>query len=155
MRIRIGHELVFEVPRPTPMLLMLYVRPEVAPALRQPEGIVVEPVIRVESFVDWFGNRAARIAAPPGSLRLRYDNVVEDSGQPEPTIEGLPLRPVAELPPESWRYLLASRYCEVDRMSAVAWDLFGSTPESWERVPAVVDSGDTTVALGYQAAPTT
>ena len=26
MRIRIGHELVFEIPRPTPMLLMLYVQ---------------------------------------------------------------------------------------------------------------------------------
>jgi len=150
VRIRIGHELVFEVPRPTPMLLMLYVRPEVAPALRQPEGIVVEPAIPVESFVDWFGNRAARIAAPPGSLRLRYDNVVEDSGQPEPTIEGLPLRSVAELPPESWRYLLASRYCEVDRMSAIAWDLFGSTPESWERVRAVVDWVHKNVTFGYQ-----
>ena len=34
MRIHVGHELVFEVPQPTPMLLMLYVRPEVAPALR-------------------------------------------------------------------------------------------------------------------------
>ena len=60
MRIRIGHELVFEVPQPTPMLLMLYVRPEVAPALQQPEGIVVEPAVPVESFVDWFGNRGAR-----------------------------------------------------------------------------------------------
>lgn len=64
VRIHIGHELVFDVPRPTPMLLMLYVRPEVATALEQPEGIVADPVGRVESFVDWFGNRAAPRAAP-------------------------------------------------------------------------------------------
>ncbi|HWN04778.1 MAG TPA: transglutaminase family protein, partial [Candidatus Dormibacteraeota bacterium] len=118
MRIRIGHELIFEIPRPTPMLVMLYVHPDIVPALRQPEAIQTEPVGDVESFVDWFGNRAARIVASPGTLRLRYDNVVEDSGRPEPTIEGQALRPVPELPPESWRYLLASRYCEVDRMSA-------------------------------------
>ena len=150
MRIRIGHELTFEVPRPTALLLMLYVHPDVARALEQPEAIQADPVGPVESFVDWFGNRAARIVAPAGALRLRYDNVVEDPGRPEPTIEGLPLRSVAELPPECWRYLLASRYCEVDRMSAIAWDLFGKTPETWERVQAVVDWVHDNVTFGYQ-----
>lgn len=150
MRIRIGHELIFEVPRPTPMLLMLSVHPEAAASLEQPERILTEPAVDVQAFVDWFGNRAARIVAPPGSLRLRYDNVVTSSGRPESTIEGLPLRPAPDLPPETWRYLLASRYCEVDRMSAIAWDLFGSTPESWERVQAVVDWVHRNVTFGYQ-----
>ena len=150
MRIRIGHELTFDVPRPTAMLLMLYVHPDVARALEQPEAIQADPVGSVESFVDWFGNRAARIVAPVGALRLRYDNVVEAPGRPEPTIEGLPLRSVAELPPECWRYLLASRYCEVDRMSAIAWDLFGKTHETWERVQAVVDWVHDNVTFGYQ-----
>lgn len=150
MRIHIGHELIFELPQPTTMLLMLYVRPEMAPALERPEGIVVEPAIPVESFVDWFGNRAARVMAPAGPLRIRYDNVVTDSGIPEPTIEGRPLVPVAALPPESLRYLLASRYCEVDRMTAIAWDLFGKTPETWERVQAVMDWVHKNVTFGYQ-----
>jgi transglutaminase-like putative cysteine protease len=150
MRIHIGYELVFEVPGPTPMLLMLYVRPELAPALQRPEGIVVEPAIPVESFVDGFGNRAARVVAPAGTLRIRYDNVVTDRGIPEPTIEGLPLVPVAALPAEALRYLLASRYCEVDRMTAIAWDLFGKAPETWERVQAVVDWVHKNVTFGYQ-----
>ena len=150
MRIHIGCELVFEVPGPTPILLMLYVRPELAPALQRPEGIVVDPAIPVESFVDWFGNRAARVMAPAGILRIRYDNVVTDRGIPEPTIEGLPLVPVAALPAEALRYLLASRYCEVDRMTAIAWDLFGKAPETWERVQAVVDWVHKNVTFGYQ-----
>ena len=150
MRIRIGHELIFEVPRPTPMLLMLYVHPDIARALQEPECITVDPAAHVESFVDWFGNRAARIVAPAGSLRLRYDNVVEESDRPEPSIEGLPLAPVRELPAECWRYLLASRYCEVDRMSAIAWDLFGKTPETWERARAVVGWVHDNVTFGYQ-----
>ncbi|HEX9284791.1 MAG TPA: hypothetical protein VF879_03890, partial [Nitrospirales bacterium] len=73
MQIRIGYELVFEVPRPTPMQLMLYVHPEQAGALRHPEKIVVEPTIPVEDFTDGFGNRAARILAPAGLVRIRYD----------------------------------------------------------------------------------
>jgi transglutaminase-like putative cysteine protease len=132
------------------MLLMLYVHPDTATALQEPECIVVDPAAHVESLVDWFGNRAARIVAPPGTLRLRYDNVVQDSGRHEPTIESLRLAPVQELPPECWRYLLASRYCEVDRMSAIAWDLFGRTPETWERVQAVVGWVHDNVTFGYQ-----
>ena len=59
MRIRIGHELIFEIPRPTPMLLMLYVHPDTVPALRQPEAIHIEPVGDVESFGDGGGAPAA------------------------------------------------------------------------------------------------
>ena len=76
--------------------------------------------------------------------------MVTDSGRPEPTIEGLSLVPVAALPPESLRYLLASRYCEVDRMTAIAWDLFGKTPETWERVQTVMDWVHKNVTFGYQ-----
>ena len=95
MRIRIGYDLSFEVPQPTPMQLMLYVHPDQARALRRPERIVVEPATVVESFVDWFGNRAARILAPAGLLRIRYDNVIDDSGRPDVPIEGLRLTPRA------------------------------------------------------------
>ncbi len=151
MRIHIGHELIFELPQPTTMLLMLYVRPEVAPALQQPEGIVVEPAIPVESFVDWFGNRAARVVAPAGPLRIRYDNVVTDRGGPRAHDRGPAARPGrARCRPNPCRYLLASRYCEVDRMTAIAWDLFGKTPETWERVQAVIDWVHKHVTFGYQ-----
>jgi transglutaminase-like putative cysteine protease len=152
VQIRIGYDLSFEVPQPTPMQLMLYVHPEQAPALQRPEWIAVEPATAVESFVDWFGNRAARILAPAGLLRIRYDNVIDDSGRHDVPIAGLRLTPVHEMPAECWRYLFASRYCEVDRMVHVAWDLFGKTPESWERVQAVLNWVHGNVVFGYQFA---
>ena len=152
VQIRIGYDLSFEVPQPTAMQLMLYVHPEQARSLQRPESIVVEPSISVDSFVDWFGNRAARILAPAGRLRIRYDNVIDDSGRHDVPISGLRLTPVHEMPAECWRYLFASRYCEVDRMVHVAWDLFGKTPESWERVQAVLDWVHGNVAFGYQFA---
>lgn len=155
VQIRIGYELAFEVARPTPMQLMLYVHPERAGDLRNPEKIVVEPAIAVEDFIDGFGNRAARILAPAGVVRIRYDNVIDDPGRPDAPFKGLRLTPVHETPPECWRFLLASRYCEVDRMSQIAWDLFGSTPESWERVQAVVEWVHANVTFGYEfASPT-
>ena len=152
MLIHIGFDLVFDVPAPVPMLLMLYTHPDRAGDLRRQERLTVEPELPVKSFMDWFGNRSARVVAPAGKLRLHYDNVARDSGQPEPTIEGARLHLIEELPDECLRFLLASRYCEVDRMSEIAWDVFGRTPPTWERVQAVIDWVHRNVAFGYEYA---
>src|SRR3989442_7091596 len=117
MDIGVGYELSFEVPRPTPMQLMLYVHPEQAARLRQPERIEIEPATAVEDFVDAFGNRAARILAPAGTVRVRYDNVIGDSGRAETPITDARLPPVDAMPPECWRFLLASRSFDVDHLS--------------------------------------
>lgn len=156
MRIRLGFELIFDVPAgPVPMMLMLYVHPEQAGVLERPEWLRTDPVVDLRSFIDGFGNRAARIVAPPGKLRLTYDNVAVDSGEPEPSIDGTVLHPVEELPDAVLPFLLASRYCEVDRMSAMAWDLFGKTPPTWERVKSIVDWAHDRIEFGYPyASPT-
>jgi len=152
MQIRIGFELVFDISAPVPMLLMLHAHPEKAHVLRRPERLVVEPDVPVQHFTDWFGNHAARLVAPAGKLRLTYDNVAADSGEPEPRIDGARLHPVDELPTDCLQFLLASRYCEVDRMVQMAWDLFGKTPATWERVQAVMDWVHGRVTFGYQYA---
>ena len=54
MRIRIGHELVFEVPQPTTILLMLYVRPEVAP-IKNPR-LRMSPAAHAKSPTRWKPN---------------------------------------------------------------------------------------------------
>jgi transglutaminase-like putative cysteine protease len=155
MLIRIGYDIVFEVPAPVSVMLMLYTHPEKLDALRRPERLVIEPDLPAEHFIDGFGNHAARILAPAGTLRLTYDNVAEDSGLPEPKIEGARLHPVDELPIEALPFLLASRYCEVDKMIQMAWDLFGKTPPTWERVQAVMDWVHGHVTFGYQYASNT
>lgn len=152
MLIRIGYELVCDLAVPTPMLLLLFTHPSRAHDLRRPECVMVEPDIAIDQFTDWFGNRAARITAPAGKLRLWYDNVVADSGLHEPSIEGAQVHPVDELPAECLRFLLASRYCEVDRMTDMAWGQFGNTPADWRRVQAVLDWVHANVTFGYEFA---
>jgi transglutaminase-like putative cysteine protease len=51
--------------------------------------------------------------------------------------------------------LLGSRYCETDRLSALAWSLFGNTPRGWARVQAIVDYVHTRLTFGYQFARAT
>ncbi len=96
---------------------------------------------------------AARdFVAPQGALRLSNTTLIEDSGIPDPVSPNAREHPVGELPNDVLIYLLNSRYCEVDRLSNIATELFGATPPGWGRVQAVCDWVNTRVMFGYQHA---
>jgi transglutaminase-like putative cysteine protease len=152
MLIRIGFEMLFEIPAPTPMLLMLGLRPEREASIRRPGGLRVEPQAPVHWYTDGFGNRPARLLAPAGRLILRDDLIVEDDGQPDLVVPNARQVPVQDLPHEVLVYLLSSRYCEVDRLIDIAWSLFGGTPEGWARVQSVCDWVNRNIRFDYQSA---
>lgn len=139
MHIRIGYDIAFDVPSPTPVIMLLRVHPSVAPFLSKPDVPTIEPDLPVSDYLDVFGNRVGRIHAPAGALRLTADTVVRVDGEPDPVAPEVGQLPVSDLPPDVIQFLLASRYCEVDRLGEAAWDLFGSAPLGWARVQAVVD----------------
>jgi transglutaminase-like putative cysteine protease len=105
--------------------------------------------------VDLFGNRVARVLAPAGAFRISYDNVCRDSGIGEAWGWGSQQDDVNDLPPECLRFLLASRYCEVDRFIEPAWKLFGHTPQGWDRVKAICDFVHHHIQFGYEFASNT
>ena len=52
-------------------------------------------------------------------------------------------------------YLLGSRYCETDRLTNMAWSLFGQVPKGWPLVQAICDYVHDRITFGYQhASPT-
>ncbi len=155
MLIRIGFDLMFDVPAPTVMLLMLRVHPSREASLRAPEHIRINPGVPVQEFTDAFGNRCGRLLAPAGQLRLRNDALVEDSGELDPVALDARQHAVDELPVETLPFLLGSRYCEVDRLTETAWRLFGDTMPGWSRVRAVVDWCHANVEFGYPYARAT
>jgi hypothetical protein len=48
--------------------------------------------------------------------------------------------------------LLGNRYCEADRLTEIAWSLFGKTPLGWGRVQAICDYVHQHIAFGYEHA---
>jgi transglutaminase-like putative cysteine protease len=152
MLIRVGYELIFDVPAPVPMLLLLDLLPERETTIRRYGGMRIEPAVWVDRFLDRFNNRCTRIVAPPGRLRIWDDLIVEDDGQPDPVAPWARQHPVEELPVDVLIYLLGSRYCEVDRLTEIAWNLFGGTAPGWARVQAVCDWVHNNVQFGYQFA---
>ena len=155
MIIRLGYELIFEAPAPLPMLLLLSTHPSRAASHIRPDRLIVDPVVPRDDFVDRFGNHCTRIVAPAGRVRFWNDTEVEDSGQPDPFNPGAVQLPIENLPPDVLPYLLASRYCEVDCLSNIAWSLFSNTPPGWGRVQAICDWVHNNVRFGYGYARST
>ena len=155
MFIRIGYDVVFALPAPTPMLLMLNVHPSRFNSLRGTESLTIEPYVPITPYNDSFGNSCGRIVAMPGLVRFRNEAVVYDDGQPDPIDQSARQHSIDELPHEVLQFLLASRYCEVDLLKDTAWNLFSTTNPGWSRVQAICDWVHSNVTFGYQYARST
>ena len=150
LRLRIGCELAYRLPGPTPMILLLTVHHSRAPDLEQPDLVMTTPAVPIESWRDGFGNWCCRLVAPGGVFVLGTDSVIRDRGQPDPIDASAVQHPVEQLPPDTLVYLLGSRYCETDRLSEEAWRLFGNAPTGWGRVQAICDFVHSHVVFGYE-----
>jgi transglutaminase-like putative cysteine protease len=155
MLIRLGYDIEFSVSQPVAMVAMLSVHPSRELDLREPDEFRVEPSVTIESYLDHFGNRCARFLAPVGKVRLWNSTLIEDSGIQDPVKPDAYQQPVEELPAANLVYLINSRYCEVDRLSNVATDLFGHTQPGWGRVQAILDWVYRKVEFGYHHARAT
>jgi transglutaminase-like putative cysteine protease len=153
--IRLGYDLRFDLPAPAVMTTLLHVHPSRVADLREPDVLQVEPGVNVELFHDLFGNQAARLRLPAGASRLHSRTLIEDPGSLDAKDLGAPQRDLADLPPDVLRYLMPSRYCEVDLLSPIALELFGGTRPGWERVDAICTWVHTRVAFSYAAARAT
>ena len=124
MKIRIGYELIYDCPRPTPMILTLSVHYTRVSDMITPDHLIADPPVPLTAYRDSFGNWCSRIVAPKGLVRLSADALVKDTGQPDVVVSAARQTPVEELPDETLLFLLGSRYCETDRLSETAWQLF-------------------------------
>jgi len=155
MLIRLGYDITFENPSQVPVVALLNVHPSREKDLLEPDQLRIEPVIHVDEYDDSFGNRCSRFLAPQGAVRLWNSTLIEDSGKVDAQNPEAREVPVNELPTETLRYLLSSRYCEVDLLSNTAVELFGGLATGWQRVQAICDWVNNKVTFGYNFARST
>jgi len=155
MLIRYGYEITVNCPQPTPMVCLLSVREERAPDMRVLEKIATTPETPTSTYKDLFGNICRRFVAPAGDFTIWGDGTIADSGLHDPVHLDAQEIPIADLPDDCLGYLMGSRYCETDRLSQIAWDLFGQTAPGWVRVQAICDFVHNHITFGYQDARST
>jgi transglutaminase-like putative cysteine protease len=149
MKIRFGYDLIYGVPSPAPMVLMLHSQPNSTQVLISPDDMRVFPEVPLSFYFDSFGNSCTRLEAPAGTIRITADGIMEDSGIPEAAHWDAIEHPVRDIPPDTLQFLIASRYCETELLMADAWRLFGHLAPGWSRVQAICDFVNRHVTFGY------
>jgi transglutaminase-like putative cysteine protease len=152
MLIRLAYDIQFDIPATVAMVALLNVHPSRTQDLLEPDELQIEPRLEVAHYIDSFGNRCARFVAPKGLLRLSSSTLIRASDQPDEVYWPARERAVGDLPHEVLGFLLNSRYCEVDRFSNIAVELFGEVAPGWGRVQAICNWVHNHVAFNYQQA---
>ncbi len=155
MKIRVGYELIYDFPQPTPMIVALGIHYSRASDVIFPDHLTTTPAVPISPYRDGFGNWCSRFVAPAGQFRLSADGTVRDSGMPDVVAPSAPQQTIEELPDETIVFLLGSRYCETDRLTEIAWGLFGNAGTGWGRVQAICDFVHNHIQFGYEHARAT
>src|SRR4051794_1743653 len=75
VQIRFGYELVYECPKPTPMILVLNLHYSRASDVVRPDHVLTLPSLPISAYRDSFGNWCSRIVAPRGETRISTDAI--------------------------------------------------------------------------------
>lgn len=155
MLIKFGYDISVSCAQDTPMIAMMSVRDELRDDLRWQSGVSTVPATQGSSYRDLWGNTCRRFIAPAGLFTLRSDQVIEVTAAPDPYKPWLVETPISDLPDDVLIYLLGSRYCETDRLSQMAWDMFGTTAPGHARVQAICDYVHNHIRFDYMNARVT
>lgn len=152
MQLSVGYELQYECPQPTPMILTLSIHYSRVSDIVAPDHLIATPAVPVSVYRDGFGNWCTRVVAPKGLVKFTAGAIVNDPGTTDRYVPDAWQHTVESLPDETLIFLLGSRYCETDRLSEIAWSLFGHTPLGWQRVQAICDFVHERIHFGYEHA---
>jgi transglutaminase-like putative cysteine protease len=152
LQIRVGFEMEYECPAPTPMILALNIHYSRSGDLVYPDHLTTQPSVPVTAYRDLFGNWCSRLVAPQGKFVLRTDALINDSALADAVAYDAMQVPVEYLPESTLVYLLGSRYVETDQLADIAWSHFGNGPTGWARVQAICDFVHHHITFGCQHA---
>jgi transglutaminase-like putative cysteine protease len=155
MQLRIGFELIYDFPQPTPIILHVNVHYSRIYDVIVPDRLITKPSLPISGYRDAFGNLCARVHAPAGRLLLTADGVINDTGRPDEIVPTAGQDFVQDLPEETLVFLVGSRYCETDLLSETAWQLFSGTVPGYARVQAICEYVHRHIAFNYQDARAT
>jgi transglutaminase-like putative cysteine protease len=152
VKIRAGFDIAFQCPQTVPMVLMLTTHPSRGGDILSDQSLHLSTGVKARDYFDPYGNICTRLVAPPGLLEVRTEFAVEDTGLPDEVCPAAQQWDVAALPGDALPFLLASRYCDTEKLSNLAWSLFGGIQGGWQRAQAICDYSHNRIEFGCQHA---
>ena len=155
MRIRVGYELIYDCPQPTPMLLMLNVHHSRVGDIVVPDQLTTDPPLAVTRIVTGSETGAAGSWRRQAPCAIASTAVVNDSGTPDPVVASASQQAVQDLPEDdagipTRQPLLRDRSSFRGRLAAVRPE-----PAGLGRVQAICDFVHNHIAFDYAHARAT
>ena len=151
MKLSVGFDIVYDCPKPTPMILTLSIHYSRVSDLLRPNALVINPPAPIKAYRDGFGNWCSRIVAPKGEIHLRAERSSATRGRPTESNRGAaargpgPARRDFGVP--AGESLLRDRQPFGDGLGTV-----DKTPTGWGRVQAICDFVHQHIQFGYEHA---
>ena len=153
MKLRVGYELQYAFPQPTPAILMLNIHFSRVAGLRLPTTSSSGPPVPISGYRDGFGNWCCRIVAPKGKVSISANAVVPTRGMPirssqaaQDPVEDCPKRHSSSC----WAAATARATCCSTGLEAVR-----PRQPGWGRVQAICDFVHKHIEFGYEHARVT
>ena len=86
---------------------------------------------------------------PRDDLKLPLTSSSATAGQPDEVAPGARQCEVQDLPDDVPPFLYGSRYCDTQKLTDLAWSLFGPVTGGWARVQAICDYVHDRIQFGY------
>ncbi len=135
MWLRTSFSLTFDIPIPTPFILMLRPRSGKQQWVER-EEYKITPSIPVFEFTDSYGNLCQRLVAPPGNFSLHTSADVRTADLVDVAPGGV-FTEVQYLPDTVLNYLLPSRFCESDRFCELATSITSGQLPGYDQVSMI------------------
>lgn len=150
MRFSVSSRLEYVVKFPSTLILNIHAQCNASQSIVD-ERLVITPHVDAEEFsLEAGGSRFVRLETGAAeTLTVEYTATV-DCASEVVQAKGSDPTPIAELDRRAIPFLFPSRYCQSDRLGKLAWDLFGSIADPYEKVVAIEEWIHTNVeyALG-------
>ena len=139
MLFHVSCELEYAVKFPSTLIFNVHAQRTASQTVLE-EQFAVEPKLRIGEFTpEGSDNRFIRLETGRAKrLSIAYTAAVACDFQTY-AARSVEATPIAELDASTIPFLFPSRYCQSDRLSRLAWDLFGSIENPHEKVVAITD----------------
>lgn len=139
LRFNVSCRIEYDVAFPSTLIFNVLPQRNAAQTILE-EKLSIEPHVNFEEIsVDGGDNRFIRLkTGKKKKIAIAYEGTVECNYRFHATDEIDPTS-VAEMDQSAIGYLFPSRYCQSDRLSRLAWDLFGKIENPYDKVVAISD----------------
>lgn len=135
MKLRVGCQLEYQVYEETPVILLLRTHKKQLDFVIH-EELNIEPKVHLTKYIDFYGNTGDRLVAHIGNFRVNTTATI-DVNEFNEYNEQIDSTPVENLPDNALVYLLASRFCESDKLSYLASDIVSHSITGFHKVEAI------------------